>query len=283
MRLLEARAGQEALRLKRSLRDAEEQRLRGRGTRLLGLARSLAFGLGERVRFLDLGGVDERPDRQGGSAGVLDAALAHQRVVDLVEDELVDDVVRQELRIARVRDADLREHLAEDDLDVLVVDRHALRAVDVLHLAEHVVVQRVLALDAQDVGRNERSLGQRVACLDAVAGVDEQLPALRHVVVVLESGVADDDEIVILPLALLRAELDEAVDLGHDGRILRLARLEDLGDARQTARDVLRAGDLARLAREQRARRDLLALLHFDAGLAGQVVEVEDLAVRPRR
>jgi hypothetical protein len=41
----------------------------------------------------------------------------------------------------------------------------------------------------------------------------------------------------------------------HDGRVLRLAGLEDLGDARQTAGDVLRSGHLSRLSGEQGARR----------------------------
>jgi hypothetical protein len=72
---------------------------------------------------------------------------------------LVDDLVGQQVGVARVLDADLAEHLAEDQLDVLVVDAHALGAVDVLHLVEHVGPQRLLALDPQDVVRDERALG----------------------------------------------------------------------------------------------------------------------------
>ena len=53
---------------------------------------------------------------------------------------------------------------------------------------------------------------------------------------------------MIDPLAalLLGQELDRAVDLGDDRRVLRLAGFEDFRDAGQTARDVLRAGRLAR-------------------------------------
>ena len=42
------------------------------------------------------------------------------------------------MRVARVLDAHLTEHLPDDDLDVLVVDLHALRPVHVLHLRHEV-------------------------------------------------------------------------------------------------------------------------------------------------
>ena len=53
---------------------------------------------------------------------------------------------------------------------------------------------------------------------------------------------------------------DDAVDLGDDRGLLRLARLEQLRHARQTARDVLRLGRLARHLGEHVAGRDLCAL-----------------------
>ncbi len=62
--------------------------------------------------------------------------------------------------------------------------------------------------------------------------------------------------------------------------ILGLAGLKNLRDARQTGGDVRRALDFTRLAGQQRARREDLAFLDVDAGLGGQVVEVENLAVR---
>jgi hypothetical protein len=60
--------------------------------------------------------------------------------------------------------------------------------------------------------------------------------AARDVVLALLAVVADDDD-ARLPFAI-SPKLDDAVDLGHDGRLARLARLEQLDDARQTARDV---------------------------------------------
>ena len=57
-----------------------------------------------------------------------------------------------------------------------------------------------------------------------------------------------------------------AVDLGDDGVVLRLAGLEELGDARQTAGDVLRLRGLARDLREDVAGLDVVAVLDDDVG-----------------
>jgi hypothetical protein len=64
-----------------------------------------------------------------------------------------------------------------------------------------------------------------------------------------------------LALALrVLAEGHRAVDLGDDGVVLGLAGLEELGHARQTARDVLRLRGLARHLREDLARVHVLAV-----------------------
>ena len=102
-----------------------------------------------------------------------------QPLVLAAEAELVDDGAGQEVGVARVVDLHLAQHLREDDLDVLVVDRHALAAVDVLDLAQQVVLQRLLARDAQDVVRDERPVDERLAGAHVVARVDAQVLALR--------------------------------------------------------------------------------------------------------
>mgnify|MGYP003694524461 CR=1 FL=1 len=50
-------------------------------------------------------------------------------------------------------DLDLLQHLPDDHLDMLVVDRHALQPVDLLDLVDEVVGQLLDALDRQDVVR----------------------------------------------------------------------------------------------------------------------------------
>ena len=53
----------------------------------------------------------------------------------------VDLLAGEEGRLARVLDLDLLQHLADDHLDVLVVDAHALQPVDLLDLVDQVARQ----------------------------------------------------------------------------------------------------------------------------------------------
>ena len=55
--------------------------------------------------------------------------------------------------------------------------------------------------------------------------------------------IADNDDTLVL---LNAAEVDNAVDFGNFSSIFRLARFEELGNARKTARDVLRLDRAAR-------------------------------------
>ena len=198
------------------------------------------------------------------SAGVLDLHAAHQVVVDAAELELIDDRAGKQVRVADAVDPDLAEHLGDDDLQVLVVDLDALRAVDVLDLAEEVALDGLLAGDPQDVVRDQRPLDQRVAGTDAVAAVNAEVLAVRDEVLALDAAlVADDDG--PLAAALLVQELDAAVDLGDDRRLLGPPGLEQLGDPRQAAGDVLGAAHLARGLGQQGAGRDHLAVVDLDA------------------
>jgi hypothetical protein len=67
-----------------------------------------------------------------------------------------------------------------DHADVLVVDLHALQAIDLLHFIEQVLLHRARALDPQDVVRVDRAFGQAVAGAHAVALVHAQVLAGRH-------------------------------------------------------------------------------------------------------
>ena len=90
-------------------------------------------------------------------------ALGQHPAVHLLELEAIDQLARQQLGVARLVDAHLAQHLANDDLDVLVVDVHTLRAVDPLDLVDQVTLHRVAALDAQDLLRvwSPRSAARR--------------------------------------------------------------------------------------------------------------------------
>ena len=55
------------------------------------------------------------------------------------------------LGVSRIVDLHLAQHLGDDQLDVLVVNRHALGAIDLLHLVDEVALDGVPALDSENL------------------------------------------------------------------------------------------------------------------------------------
>jgi len=82
--------------------------------------------------------------------------LSTELAVHLGVEPGVDLLAGQERRVARLRDGDASQHLADDDLDVLVVDRHALLPVDLLHLVGEVLLGLADALDLEHLLGVER-------------------------------------------------------------------------------------------------------------------------------
>ena len=65
----------------------------------------------------------------------------------------VDLLADQQGGVAALGDLDLLKHLADDHLDVLVVDLHALEPVDLLDLADEIFGQRFDAQNLEDIVR----------------------------------------------------------------------------------------------------------------------------------
>ena len=72
------------------------------------------------------------------------------------------------------------QHLANDHLDVLVVDLHALQAVDVLHFVDDVAREFLGAQQAQDVLRIGRAVDDGLALVHHLAFVHQDVLFLRH-------------------------------------------------------------------------------------------------------
>ena len=101
------------------------------------------------------------------SAGVLPSW--HQHPVGVGEDLLVDPLAGQEVGVARLLHGDAAGHLADDQLDVLVVDRHALVAVHLLDLLDEVPLRLADALDLEELLGIAGTLDDRVAGVDLLA------------------------------------------------------------------------------------------------------------------
>ena len=124
---------------------------------------------------------------------------ARTRLLCLLELEAVDQLGRQQVDVARLVDADLAEHLPDDDLDVLVVDRDALAPVDLLDLLDQVALDGVLAPGVEVLLRVDRAVGDRVAGPDLLAVLDQELGVVRDRVLALDDVLGADDEAVVGP------------------------------------------------------------------------------------
>src|SRR3954452_10047111 len=218
-------------------------------------------GIGENTgRLLERRSRQPRLGRQRGlgdahqhrTAGGPLPALGHDPAVLLLELRPLGQLARKQVGLARLEDVHPLEHLTDDDLDVLVVDRHALRAVDVLHLLDEVQLNGARPEDAQHLVRVDGAGVQLLTDVDVLTLLDAPLTtrplglgvvpapgehALRDGVLDrLRAVVRSDDELGRL-VGLL--DLDLARDLTDRRAALRLTSLEQLDDTRQTVGNVL--------------------------------------------
>src|SRR5499427_8839037 len=209
---------------------------------------------GEHTRgLLEAGGGDERVGRERRLGDAQEQRTARGRpatafdgfIVFLAEAELVHLLFEEEVGVTNVFDLDPAHHLARDGLDVLVVDVHALEAVNLLNGVDEVSLRELFAEHGEKVMEVERAVDKGFTGLDVVAFLNVDVYAAR-------------DGVFLGGLAILAFDIDfahalsdfavanGAVDFADDGGILGLAGLEQLDDARETAGDVLGLGGFGR-------------------------------------
>ena len=91
---------------------------------------------------------------------------SHNLLVDVLEDQAIHHLSRQQLGVARLNDVNLARHLADDDFDVLVVDDHTLAAVHLLDLLQEIHLGRFTPQDAEQSRWVDRTFGQLLSGLD---------------------------------------------------------------------------------------------------------------------
>ncbi len=125
------------------------------------------------------------------------AALGQDAVVLGLEVQPVDELGRQEVDVARLVDAHLAQHLPDDDLDVLVVDRDALAPVDLLDFLDQVALDGVLAPRLEVLLRVDGTVRDAVAGPDLLAVLDEQLGVVGDRVLPFDDVLGPDGEAVV--------------------------------------------------------------------------------------
>src|SRR5262245_10618010 len=177
---------------------------------------------------------DPHQDRPAGSRRT---AFGHHPAVLLLEPGPLDQLAGQQLGVAGLDDRHPAQHLPDDDLDVLVVDRHTLGPVHLLDLGHQVDLHGPLAEHPEHVVRVDRAGDQLLADRDVVPVVHEQPDPLGHRVRLLLGAVVRNH----YDLAGLLGVLDPnpALDLGDRRDALGLTGLEQLHHTRQAVGDVL--------------------------------------------
>ena len=246
-RLLEGRGGDERLRLQAGLGDAQKH----------------GCGLGWFAAFVGCFGVD---------------------LLELATIQLFSD---QEHRVSAVCNLHLLQHLANNDLDVLVIYLHALQAVDLLNFLDQVMGQHLDAKHSEDVVGHWVAIHQRIAGFHVIAFLNADVLAPGDQIFLgLALAACRDHDDAALGLVVL-TELDAAVGFGDDGMVLRLAGFEQLRHPWQAAGDVPGFGRLARYACQHVAGIDFLPVLHRKDGVHGHEIaglqtvgESDNLALR---
>src|SRR5712692_3577058 len=228
--------------------------------------------------LLERGCRDERLRRQRGLGDAQQqrrsisrlAAAVHDLLVLLHEAEAIDLLVHQEIGVANPRHSNRAQHLTADDLDVLVVDGHRLRAIDLLDLVDQVPLQLLDAQDREDVVRIDGTIDERIARPHTLPFLHVDVHRSRHRILVARALVGlHDDAAHALDH---RAVMHGPVDLGDDGLVARMPRFEQLHHPRKTAGDVLGLGGGARNLGDDVARINLHAVLHHQVRAGGQQI-----------
>src|SRR5579859_4829749 len=234
-----------------------------------------AGGGNERVgRERRFGDAQEQRTARCGAATALDGFI-----VLLAEAELVHLLFEEEVGVADVFDFDPAHHLARDGLDVLVVDVHALEAVNLLNGIDDIRLRELLTENGEKVVKVERAVDESLTGLDVVAFLNVDVHAARDGVFLGGLAIFAFDVDFAHALGTF-AVTDGAIDFADDGWILGLAGFEKFDDARETASDVLGLGGFARNLREHVAGLDIVAVPDHQVGAGRHEVFLPNLAGR---
>ena len=142
----------------------------------------------------------------------------------------------QQLRVAGILHTNFSHHLADNDLNVLIVDVNALLTVHTQDLLDEVVVHCVIAADVQNLVGVQCAVGELGALFNDIAILHLQT-RVRHGVGAGVSVRRGDDDVQQAALGSL-LELHGAANLCQRGHTLGLPGLEQLLNTGKALRDV---------------------------------------------
>ena len=196
--------------------------------------------------------------------------LVVELVVDLHKLPLIDNLVLEEAGVARIINLNLVHHLANDNLEVLVVDLHTLHTIYVLNLVHDILLNLRRTEDTQNVARGDRAVRQCHTSLHVVVLLNQDLTRQGYQILTYLTVLRRYNDLAVTALDL--TECDLAIDLRYDCGVRRVTSLEQLGNTRQTTGDIACLTNNTRNLDQNIACLDLGILLNNDVCRNGQVV-----------
>ena len=90
---------------------------------------------------------------------------AIQLLIHIIEVQNIHGRARQNTAVSVLLDTDLLQHLAYDNLDMLIVDFYTLQTIYSLYFTQHVILDRTDSLDLQQIVRVNATFGQFITGL----------------------------------------------------------------------------------------------------------------------
>src|SRR4030095_5810290 len=138
-----------------------------------------------------------------------------------------------------------------------------LQAIDFLNFVEQVFLELLRSTDIENLVWNDRPLCELLALLHEIALEDNDVLGEGNEMLLLGAGVWVCNNHAALT-ADGPTDIDNPIDFGNLGRILRATSFKQLRHAGQTAGNVFCLGDLARRSRQASAGRHFLRLFDLD-------------------
>ena len=166
--------------------------------------------------------------------------------------------------------------MADDDLDVLVVNFDALQTVNLLHLVEEVFLEFLRSANVENFVRHNGAFGELLAFLHEITLEHDDMFIERNEVLLLSSSfhILDDKAALGADGA---ADFDNTIDLGDVCGVLRTAGFEKLGHARETTGDILCLADLSGCSGDALSGGDFRAFLDLDVRTGGNRIAGEHI------
>ena len=147
------------------------------------------------------------------------------------------DVPGRNTAVSGLFDTDLLQHLAYDNLDMLIVDFYTLQTIYSLYFTQHVILDRTNSLDLQQIVRVNATFGQFITGLQNLTILNLDTGTVRDQVGLALTSLRIRDDNFSLLLGILQECL--AADLCNDRKTLRLTCLEQLLDTGKTLCDIV--------------------------------------------